>query len=131
MDGISILPTLLGKPQEATHESLYFEIYERFFQQAVRMGQWKGCRLGTAARLELYDLQTGTVEKDNIASAHPDIVKQVEAIMAAEHTPSPHYTAPEQAGKGKNKSGGKRQPSLEDLVDDKDAPGGENPADRN
>ncbi len=95
-DGISILPTLLGQKQVAKHEALYFEIYEPYFQQAVRLGDWKGYRLGTKAPLELYDLKSDPAEKDNLASSHPDIVGQIEVIMAVEHTPSPHYDAPEQ-----------------------------------
>ena len=103
LDGISILPTLLGQKQAKQHESLYFEIYEPYFQQSVRMGDWKGYRLGTKAPLELYDLKADPAEKQDIAAAHPDIVKKIEAIMLAEHTPSPHYDAPEQSEKGKKK----------------------------
>ena len=103
LDGISILPTLLGQKQSKQHDSLYFEIYEPYFQQSVRMGDWKGYRLGTKAPLELYDLKADPAEKQDIAAAHPDIVKKIEAIMLAEHTPSPHYDAPEQSEKGKKK----------------------------
>lgn len=103
LDGISILPTLLGQKQAKQHDSLYFEIYEPYFQQSVRMGDWKGYRLGTKAPLELYDLKADPAEKQDIAAAHPDIVKKIEAIMLAEHTPSPHYDAPEQSEKGKKK----------------------------
>ena len=95
LDGRSITPALLGKDPQVPRESLYFEIYEPFFQQAVRMGDWKGYRLGTKAPLELYDLKADPAEKQDIAAAHPDIVCQIEAIMTAEHTPSPHYDAPE------------------------------------
>lgn len=103
IDGISILPTLLGQKQAKQHESLYFEIYEPYFQQSLRMGDWKGYRLGTKAPLELYDLKADPAEKQDIAAAHPEIVKKIEAIMLAEHTPSPHYDAPEQSEKGKKK----------------------------
>ena len=103
LDGISILPTLLGQKQAKQHDSLYFEIYEPYFQQSVRMGDWKGYRLGTKAPLELYDLKADPAEKQDIAAAHPEIVKKIEAIMLAEHTPSPHYDAPEQSEKGKKK----------------------------
>lgn len=103
LDGISILPTLLGQKQAKLHDSLYFEIYEPYFQQSVRMGDWKGYRLGTKAPLELYDLKADPAEKQDIAAAHPEIVKKIEAIMLAEHTPSPHYDAPEQSEKGKKK----------------------------
>jgi len=111
LDGHSIVPTLLGKAQPTRHESLYFEIYEPYFQQAVRMGDWKGYRLGTKAPLELYDLKADPVEKQNIAAAHPDIVRKIEAIMKAEHSPSPYYDAPEQGSpkptKGKNEQSAK------------------------
>ena len=111
IDGHSIVPTLLGKGQQTQHESLYFEIYEPYFQQAVRIGDWKGYRLGTKAPLELYDLKADPVEKQNIAAAHPDIIRKIEAIMKAEHSPSPYYDAPEQGSprptKGKNEQSAK------------------------
>jgi len=115
LDGHSIAPTLLGKGQQVPHESLYFEIYEPYFQQAVRMGDWKGYRLGTKAPLELYDLKADPVEKQNIAAAHPDIVRKIEAIMTAEHTPSPHYDAPEQGSAGAPKTK-KKKASLPELL---------------
>jgi arylsulfatase A-like enzyme len=116
LDGHSIAPTLFGKGQQAAHESLYFEIYEPYFQQAVRMGDWKGYRLGTKAPLELYDLKSDPIEKQNIAAAHPEIVRKIEAIMAAEHVPSPHYDAPEQ-GKA-TVSKGKKKASLPELLNE-------------
>lgn len=115
LDGHSIAPTLLGKGQQVPHESLYFEIYEPYFQQAVRMGDWKGYRLGTKAPLELYDLKADPFEKQNIAAAHPDIVRKIEAIMTAEHTPSPHYDAPEQGSAGAPKTK-KKKASLPELL---------------
>ena len=102
IDGHSLVPTLHGKGQQEPHESLYFEIYEPYFQQAVRMGDWKGYRLGTKALLELYNLKADPAEQQDIAAAHPDIVHKIEAVMAKEHTPSPHYDAPEQ-GKPRGK----------------------------
>lgn len=96
-DGISILPTLLGKEQKERHESLYFEIYEGAFQQCVRMGQWKGYRKGTKDPVEVYNLSKDPAEKKNIAEHHPDIAKQLGAIMRKEHTPSPNYATPEHA----------------------------------
>jgi arylsulfatase A-like enzyme len=99
MDGISILPTLLGQKQPRQHDALYFEIYEPYFQQSVRLGDWKGYRLGTKAPLELYDLKADPAEQHNVAVAHPDIVKKIGSLMAREHEPSPHYDAPEQSEK--------------------------------
>jgi arylsulfatase A-like enzyme len=119
IDGISILPTLLGQKQAKQHDSLYFEIYEPYFQQSVRLGDWKGYRLGTKAPLELYDLKADPAEKQDIAAAHPDIVKKIEAIMLAEHTPSSHYDAPEQSEKGKKKTEKKgKKSSLPELLNE-------------
>lgn len=119
IDGISILPTLLGQKQAKQHDSLYFEIYEPYFQQSLRMGDWKGYRLGTKAPLELYDLKADPAEKQDIAAAHPEIVKKIEAIMLAEHTPSPHYDAPEQSEKGKKKIEKKgKKSSLPELLNE-------------
>ena len=122
LDGISILPTLLGKTQSVQHDSLYFEIYEPYFQQSVRLGDWKGYRLGTKAPLELYDFKADPAEKQNLAAAHPDIVRKIEAIMAAEHTPSPHYDAPEQSEKETKKPNKKKKgTSLPELLNEENA----------
>ena len=120
LDGHSILPTLLGKDQQVRHESIYFEIYEPYFQQAVRMGDWKGYRLGTKAPLELYDLAADPVEKQNVAAAHPDVVRKIEAIMRTEHRPSPHYDAPEQ-GSPRDNATKKKKASLPELLNEENS----------
>jgi arylsulfatase A-like enzyme len=121
-DGISILPTLLGQKQTKLHDSLYFEIYEPYFQQSVRLGDWKGYRLGTKAPLELYDLKADPAEKQNLAAAHPDVVQKIEAIMTSEHTPSPHYDAPEQPQKDSKKPKKKKKvASLPEMLNEENS----------
>ena len=56
VDGISVVPTLLGRAQK-THEFLYWEFFERGFQQAVRHGDWKAIRLKQGEPLVLYDVK--------------------------------------------------------------------------
>ena len=51
IDGISMVPTLLGQPQTNRHDFLYWEFHERGFQQAVRMGDWKAIRPRAGAPL--------------------------------------------------------------------------------
>lgn len=81
-DGISVVPTLLGENERQTkREYLYWE-YQQGKQQAVRMGHWKGIRIGgTHEPIELYDLSKDIGEGTNLAEAHPEIVKRVSQIM--------------------------------------------------
>jgi arylsulfatase A-like enzyme len=81
-DGITVVPTLLGNPEQQTpREYLYWE-YQQGKQQAVRMGKWKGIRIGgTKEPIELYDLSTDIGETKNLAEAHPDIVQRIREIM--------------------------------------------------
>lgn len=88
-DGVSYLPTLLGRGQQQDREYLYWEFPEYQGQQAVRMGDWKGIRKDIKKdnmTLELYNLKDDPAEQNNIAAAHPDIIKKMEAIMVKEHT---------------------------------------------
>jgi arylsulfatase A-like enzyme len=92
-DGISFVPTLLGKADEQeSHEFLYWEFPPQGGKQAVRLGDWKGVRLRVQknpdAPLELYNLKDDLSETDNLAGRHPDIVARIEQIMAREHTDS-------------------------------------------
>jgi hypothetical protein len=72
------------------------------------VGAWKGYRLGTKAPLELYHLESDPAETVDVAADHPAEVRAIEAIMAREHTPSPHYDTPElpvaRKGGGKKKA---------------------------
>ena len=91
LDGISMLPAILGETQRQGHEFLYWEFRTRNFSQAVRWGDWKGIRSGTEEPLALYNLKTDLGEKHNVAAAHPDVVKKIEGFMAASRTPSKHW----------------------------------------
>jgi len=93
VDGISMLPAILGKPQEKQHAYLYWEFRTGSFQQAVRCGDWKGIRQGTEAPLELYNLADDLSEKHNVAAEHPDIVQRIEGYMAEARTESKHWPA--------------------------------------
>ena len=95
-DGFSILPTLLGKPGQKQHEFLYWEAAganQTVTQQAVRWGDWKAIRGQTGGEWELYNLKTDGKETNNVVADHPDVMKRVHAIIAAEHTPERKYEA--------------------------------------
>lgn len=93
IDGISILPTLLGKPDEqGRHEFLYWEFPSQGGKQAVRWKDWKGVRKGLRknkdAPLELYNLKDDLGETKNIAKNHPDVAKKLLGFMQKSHEPS-------------------------------------------
>jgi arylsulfatase A-like enzyme len=88
IDGISMLPTLLGQPQTNRHDFLYWEFHERGFQQAVRMGDWKAVRLGVGEPLELYNLKTDMGEKTNVAAQNPEAVAKIEDYLKTARTDS-------------------------------------------
>lgn len=88
IDGISMLPALLGKKQRG-HEFLYWEFHERGFEQAVRMGDWKAVRHKLTDAIELYNLKDDLGEQNNLASKHPEVVKKIEAYLELSRTESP------------------------------------------
>lgn len=91
-DGISMLPTMLGKnDKQQKHEFLYWEYPESGGQKAVRIGDWKAfvrnIREGNR-EVELYNLATDPREQQNVAAEHPDVVKTVLEIFRSEHSDS-------------------------------------------
>jgi len=92
LDGISIVPTLLGRGEQRRHEFMYWEFHEgRSSSQAVRMGKWKAVRTAPSAPLQLYDLTTDIGEEHNIAAEHPEIVARIEAYLKQARTESEHW----------------------------------------
>ncbi|MGB6151940.1 MAG: arylsulfatase [Pricia sp.] len=96
-DGISFLPTLTEQEeQQKEHEYLYWEFHERGGRQAVRKGKWKAVKYNVFKRpdaaLELYNLEEDIGEENNIAKSHPEIVKEMEALIDSARTPSEVFT---------------------------------------
>jgi arylsulfatase A-like enzyme len=90
-DGISFLPTLLGKNQKEKHAYLYWDFPEYNGQQAVRMGPWKGLRLNMQkgnTTVMLFNLDNDTKEQNDVAAENPGVVNEILAIMKKEHRKS-------------------------------------------
>jgi len=85
IDGISFLPTLLGKSGQKEHDYMYWEFHERGGRQALRKGDWKLVRYNVLnpekATIELYDLSNDIGEKHNVAEEHPEKVKELMDLM--------------------------------------------------
>ncbi|MFQ5929729.1 MAG: hypothetical protein ACE5MK_08510, partial [Acidobacteriota bacterium] len=86
IDGISVVPTLLGENKagrkQERHEFLYWEYGSRQrFRQAVRMGDWKAVRSQPGAPLELYNLRKDIGEAKNVAAQQPGILAKIVAYL--------------------------------------------------
>jgi len=108
IDGISIIPTLLGERaagrRQKKHKFLYiptllgeraagrrqkkhkFLYWEYRGQTAVRMGDFKAIQPGRNKPFELYDLSKDIGEQNNIADKHPDILAKMKAYAKQAHT---------------------------------------------
>jgi len=92
IDGISIVPTLLGKPRKAP-EYLYWERKAGGkLTRVVRQGTWKAFQEGADSPVELYDLKADRGETKDVAAAHPELVARLKAIMGTART---ELTAPD------------------------------------
>ena len=84
LDGIDITSALKGEALDKPHEFLYWDYghCRRFYDQAVRSGDWKSIRLGKEkGRVQLYDLATDPGETQDVAADHPEVVAEATAIM--------------------------------------------------
>lgn len=91
-DGVSLTPLFNKSIQdEMKNRALYFS---RGPEQAVRKGQWKAYRKNPSAQMELYLVQEDTYTQTNLAKIYPEVVREMENIMKAEHTPHPWYWNP-------------------------------------
>ena len=84
IDGISFLPTLLGKGEQKRHEFLYWEYVG---QVAVRKNNWKAF-MSRRQPWQLFDLATDTREEKDLAKTHPAILKEMIAHAKSAHAPA-------------------------------------------
>ncbi|NRB46845.1 MAG: arylsulfatase [Saprospiraceae bacterium] len=92
LDGLSLLPSLLGKGDQAEHSSLYWEFHERTGAQAIRQGKWKAVKnnaiTNPAGAIELYDLSADIAEEHNLAAEYPDKLKELSELIRQSRYPS-------------------------------------------
>jgi len=96
MDGISFLPTLLGKDNQQQHDYLYWEFHELGGRQALQKGDWKLVKYNVLdpekTTTELYNLSNDLGEESNVAEQHPEIVEELSEIMKNARTESEVFT---------------------------------------
>ncbi len=90
IDGISLLPTLLGEDQPE-RPYLYREFPSYGGQQTIRVGDWKAVRQNMAKgnlEIELYNIADDIGETNNVAKDHPELVTKFARMMEEVRTPS-------------------------------------------
>jgi len=89
IDGRSILPTLLGKPQPPDDRLLFWVRLEggRRYQgkpyYAVRHGDWKLLQNDASEPLRLYNLAEDPKETTNLAERRPQVLRKLKAALDA------------------------------------------------
>jgi arylsulfatase A-like enzyme len=90
IDGVSILPTLLGRKQ-APHAFLYWEFFEGGFQQAVRQGDWKLVRQAPKFKTELFNLKDDLAESRDVSAQHADVTARLEKLFKMARVDHPEF----------------------------------------
>ena len=93
IDGISVVDALKGKVLTENNRVLYWDFghTRQRYDQAVRIGNWKGIRRGKGQAIEIYDLARDISEQHNLANDHPELVKKIDRLMETMVIPSPRY----------------------------------------
>jgi arylsulfatase A-like enzyme len=79
VDGVNLMPYLLGENKAAPHEALYWRFGP---QKAVRKGNWslvdwRDFEKKTNSGWELYDLSKDVGQQHNLAARHPEVVAEL------------------------------------------------------
>ncbi|EPR70564.1 arylsulfatase [Cyclobacterium qasimii] len=93
IDGVSVVEALKGNALPENNRVLYWDFghTRQRYDQAVRIGDWKGIRRGQGQPIEIYDLAGDVSEQHNLANAHPELVNKIDKLMQMMVIPSPRY----------------------------------------
>lgn len=101
LDGMSFAAEARGKQRLSRNRPMYWEWNEDHFRlpyrvskQACRKGPWKIVRHDSAKPWELYDLSADPNESRNLAAERPELVKELDAWVAANRVDPPPQMEP-------------------------------------
>lgn len=83
IDGISVMPTLLGQEGQKEHDYFYFEFQELGGRQAVVKDNWKLLHqnIRSGGTFELYNLASDPGENHNVIELYPERADALKDIM--------------------------------------------------
>lgn len=87
-DGQSLLSEIRGTGK-LTDRFLYWEFFEKGFEQAARYGQWKAIKKDN--KIALYDLNRDIAEQRDEAANHPELVNRFQHFLDTCRTASPYW----------------------------------------
>jgi arylsulfatase A-like enzyme len=91
IDGVSVLPTLLGRKQNLDDRFMYWESPPPGLNQVARWRHWKAWRRYRSKVLELCNLAEDLREERNVAAEHPDVVARFETYLKTARTETPNW----------------------------------------
>ena len=95
VDGMSLVPLLMGKKKQPQHPYLYWEFHENDGRQALRVKNWKAVLLNVSKdpnpAVELYDLEKDPAESHNVAAEFPEQAKKMKELILKAHRYDPAW----------------------------------------
>lgn len=109
IDGISLVPTLLQRGNQPTHDYMYWEwpTYDwkaksyGGLMQAARYQDWKILREDHREPWKLYNLTTDLAENHNLANKYPEVVEKIVEWIDGERTEPQEQVEPTYEGNRK------------------------------
>ena len=98
IDGISYLPTLLGKKGQKKHDYLYFEFHERNGTRCLIKDNWKLIQLNVnkteQTTWELYNLKVDPSERNNVIDQQKKRVDNMKKMLLNARTGNENWNFP-------------------------------------
>ena len=95
IQGLSYVPTLLGREEQVEHPYLYWEFHERGGRRALQQGDWKLVQynVNKPAKLqtELYHLGQDIAESRDLAKSHPEKLSEMLKLIEDARVPSAEF----------------------------------------